>query len=169
MHVQPATTMVAVVPMMPAIPVMVPMPVMSAVIAVMMAPTVMDGNDASASDQRDSGKQHCDEHFSDFHIRNLLSARGHNRRALFAHGSDGLNALAHTDWHEPGTHDANDPNHGDAPWPCSDDGDDSRAHVRKHGQAAQRPHTRVLGGQSPAAAQRPPAARDNGNHVPAKC
>ena len=71
-----------------------------------------------------------------------LSARGRNRRARFAHGSDGLNALAHTDWHEPGIHDANGPNHGDAPWPCSDDRDDSRAHVRKHEQAAQRPHTR---------------------------
>lgn len=44
-----------------------------------------------------------------FIFANSLSARGRNRRALFAHGSDGLNALAHTDWHEPGTHDANDP------------------------------------------------------------
>ena len=59
MHVQPAATLVAVVPMMPAIPVMVPMPVMSAVIAV-MAPTVIYGNDASGPDQRDSGKQDCD-------------------------------------------------------------------------------------------------------------
>ena len=71
MHVQSATTMmVAVMPVMPAITVVMAMPVMSAVIAV-MAPAVMDGNDASGSDQRDSGKQDCDQHFSDFHIRHF--------------------------------------------------------------------------------------------------
>ena len=104
-----------------------------------------------------------------FIFANSLSARGRNGCARFAHGSDGLHALAHTDWHEPGIHDANDPNHGDAPWPCSDDRDDSRVHVRKHEQAAQRPHTRALDAQSPAAAQQPRAAGNNGDHAPAKC
>ena len=56
---QATTMMVAVMPVMPAITVVVAMPVMSTVIAV-MTPTVMHRNDASGSDQRDSGKQDCD-------------------------------------------------------------------------------------------------------------
>jgi flagellar biosynthesis component FlhA len=74
MRVQPATTVVAVMPavvmpMMAAMP-MVPMPVMSTVIA-MMAPTVMHRNDASSPEQRDSREQDCDQRFSNFHIRHF--------------------------------------------------------------------------------------------------